>query len=400
MGTLTIRNLDDRVIDALKAQAKANQRSLEAEVRYVLSQEVNPRLRAAAFRERTAQLARETAYVPQTDSTELIRQGRERHEAVSDATPTVPLFHTHIVVDWSAQSSPSPKKPSKDAIWWAVARSDGGTVPAPRYARTRHEALEGLAAFIADELDAGRRVLAGFDFPFGYPAGVAKHLTGEASALALWNWLAARIDDKEDNGNNRYAVAAAINATYRDVVGPCWGRPATWDYPTVPVKKSQRTCREPHPPERRTADLRAKGAKTVWQLAYAGSVGSQLLLGLPALKRLVADPRIRGRAEVWPFETGLRVPDADVRAVIAEVYPSLLRNEVRARREAGEILDRAQVHVNADAFARLDSGGGLAPLFEGAPDLTPGERRLIEAEEAWILGLGHEAALRRALPPP
>ena len=32
MGNLTIRNLDDRVIDRLKAQAKANQRSLEGEV--------------------------------------------------------------------------------------------------------------------------------------------------------------------------------------------------------------------------------------------------------------------------------------------------------------------------------------------------------------------------------
>ena len=72
---------------------------------------------------------------------------------------------------------------------------------------------------------------------------------------------------------------------------------------------------------------------------------------------------------VWPFETGLRTPEA--RAVIAEVYPSLLRDEVRARRREGEILDSAQVRVNADAFARLDAGGGLAPLFAGAPCLTP-----------------------------
>ena len=78
MGTVTIRNLDDRVIDALKAQAKANQRSLEAEVRYVLGQEINHRLRLAAFRERTARLARETEGVPQTDSAELIRQDRDR----------------------------------------------------------------------------------------------------------------------------------------------------------------------------------------------------------------------------------------------------------------------------------------------------------------------------------
>ena len=78
MGNVTIRNLDDRVIDALKAQAKANQRSLEAELRYVLSQEVNHRLRMAAFRERTAELARETADVLQTDSVDLLRQDRDR----------------------------------------------------------------------------------------------------------------------------------------------------------------------------------------------------------------------------------------------------------------------------------------------------------------------------------
>ena len=78
MGNVTIRNLDDRVIDALKAQAKANQRSLEAEVRYVLSQEANHRLRMAAFRERTARIAHETADVPQTDSADLIRQDRDR----------------------------------------------------------------------------------------------------------------------------------------------------------------------------------------------------------------------------------------------------------------------------------------------------------------------------------
>ena len=78
MGNVTIRNLDDQVIDALKAQARANHRSLEAELRYVLSQEVNHRLRMSAFRERTAQLARETADVPQTDSAELLRQDRDR----------------------------------------------------------------------------------------------------------------------------------------------------------------------------------------------------------------------------------------------------------------------------------------------------------------------------------
>ena len=309
----------------------------------------------------------------------------------------MPLFYTHIVVDWSARSKPSPKRKSRDAIWWAVARVGGGVeVDEPTYVRTRHEAHESLARLIAGELDAGRRVLVGFDFPFGYPAGVAQHLTGKASALTLWDWLATHIKDAPDNANNRYDVAAAINGAYPGL-GPFWGRPGTWDYPTIPVRASERRERNAHPPERRLCDIRATGAKTVWQLAYTGSVGSQMLLGLPALKRLTEDSRVAGRAAIWPFQTGLRTPDAP--AVIAEVYPSLLRNEVHARRREGEMLDSAQARVNAEAFARLDALGGLAPLFAGAPGLTADERRLIESEEAWILGLGHEDALKRALLP-
>ena len=310
----------------------------------------------------------------------------------------MPLFHTHIVVDWSARSKPSPKRKSKDAIWWAVARITrrGIRVGEPEYARTRQEALDRLGRLIASEAHAGRRVLVGFDFPFGYPKGVARYLAGRASAVALWDWLAARIEDAPDNANNRYDVAAAINAAYPGI-GPFWGRPSTWDFPTIPLRASARTEQAHHPPERRICDVRAKGAKTVWQLAYAGSVGSQILLGLPALRRLTADPRLKGRAAIWPFETGLRTPDPQV--VIAEVYPSLLRNEVRARQHDGEILDSAQVRVNAEAFARLDTSGGLALLFAGAPCLTPDERRIVETEEAWILGLGHEEALKGALPP-
>ena len=310
----------------------------------------------------------------------------------------MPLFHTHIVVDWSARSQPSPAKPTKDSIWWAVARINrrGVRVGRPAYARTRHEALQCLARLIASELAKGRRVLLGFDFPFGYPAGVAAHLTGKASALALWDWLAGRIEDDPDNVNNRYAVAAAINRTYPGI-GPFWGRPQSWPYPAIPERASERTEHDHHPAERRICDIRARGAKTVWQLAYTGSVGSQMLLGLPALKRLAAAPSIAGRAAIWPFETGLRTPDAP--AAIAEVYPSLLRNEVRARQRDGEILDSAQVRVNAAAFARLDAGGSLAPLFAGAPFLTPAERQIVESEEAWILGLGHEEELKGALPP-
>ena len=38
MGTLTIRKLDDKVIERLKARARTRRRSLEAELRELLSQ--------------------------------------------------------------------------------------------------------------------------------------------------------------------------------------------------------------------------------------------------------------------------------------------------------------------------------------------------------------------------
>lgn len=302
------------------------------------------------------------------------------------------LFDTHVVVDWSARSKPSPKRPTKDAIWWAMARD--GKVRRPQYCRTRQEAVKGLRKLLTDEMKAKRRVLVGFDFPFGYPKGVAERLTGRVSAFGVWDWLACRIEDRADNGNNRYAVAEEINRHFPGV-GPCWGRPANWPYPDVPTRARDRTCQEPHPLERRISDKRADGAKTLWQLAYAGSVGSQALLGIAALARLIRCPGVEDHVSVWPLGTGLRLPDSPI--VFAEVYPSLIREAVVARRERGEILDRAQVRINALAFSRLDSNGELLALFGGAPNLTLEERRIVEVEEAWMLGLGHADALMKAL---
>ncbi|WYK03641.1 molybdopterin-guanine dinucleotide biosynthesis protein B [Cereibacter sphaeroides f. sp. denitrificans] len=87
-------------------------------------------------------------------------------------------FDTVIAVDWSGASVPSPRKPSSDAIWIGVASPLGETVS---YHRTRADAEAHLNDLFAFELTAGRRVLAGFDFPFGYPEGFAPRLTGPRS---------------------------------------------------------------------------------------------------------------------------------------------------------------------------------------------------------------------------
>jgi antitoxin FitA len=77
VSTLTVRNVEDDVVAALKARAKRNNRSLEAEVRVLLRDAVSRRSRTS-LRELADRIAALTPKVPQTDSTELVREDRTR----------------------------------------------------------------------------------------------------------------------------------------------------------------------------------------------------------------------------------------------------------------------------------------------------------------------------------
>ena len=78
MGSLTIRNLDGRVIQALKAEAEANGRSMAAEARHALTERFDRVQRMVRFRERMDALSRLTEDIPQTDGVVLLREDRDR----------------------------------------------------------------------------------------------------------------------------------------------------------------------------------------------------------------------------------------------------------------------------------------------------------------------------------
>lgn len=129
------------------------------------------------------------------------------------------MFDTVLIADWSAATR-KPVKESKDAIWLGVARA--GLAVEQVYCRTRLEAEAWLDMFFASERSAGRKVLAGFDFPFGYPKGFARQLTGQDDPFAVWQWVSQRITDDEKGQNNRFAVASEINRAFPGA-GPLWG---------------------------------------------------------------------------------------------------------------------------------------------------------------------------------
>lgn len=281
------------------------------------------------------------------------------------------IFDAVIVVDWSSASTPTPARPSANAIWVAEATAEG---EATRYCRTRAEAEADISDRIKRLLTKGGRVLVGFDFPHGFPAGFAARLTGTDTAQSIWAWIAEHLADGPDNRNSRFQLADGINARLGGG-GPFWGRPAHLDLPHLPARKQV-----DYPAlglsERRQVERLIPRAQPVWKLYTTGSVGSQALTGMPLIHRLSQ----RHDTSVWPFDA----PERPV--VLAEVYPSLLDAEVRAH--PGPIKDETQVRLLSRALLRASHRGDLEQMLD-----VP----TIAREEGWILGAGHASILREVL---
>ncbi len=281
-------------------------------------------------------------------------------------------FDTFLVADWSAARR-APARPSKDAIWIGVARAD--RVEAPVYFRSRIEAEAWLARFFLAEQQAGRRVLATFDFPFGYPAGFARQVTGTDDPFALWAWFETHIVDNEDGSNNRFDVAERLNRMTPGP-GPFWGKSDRDRWPDLPYRKEGIVY--DHHAERRRCDLVAQASSSCFQMNFPPTVGGQIMMGLPTLNRLRRMPGVA----VWPFQSW-----QDAGVVLAEIWPGLIEAAVRkeiAILGEGAIRDREQVRLLATALAGLRD----VALQRMMTDLPPQA-----AEEAWILGAADRVSL-------
>jgi hypothetical protein len=296
------------------------------------------------------------------------------------------LFSAYVIVDWSAAAKPST---GPDSVWIGVLKRDvrfrmhfESHNPATR------AAAEKLLGEILDDLKKrGERALLGFDFPLGFPRGLAAalKLPGETPWQAVWTQVDRMVKDKVDNTNNRFGAASEINRRLTGGPFPFWGCPPKDALTTLQPKRTRAHGPEDLP-EFRHAELVAKGASPIWKLYYNGSVGGQALLGIPAVRRLKT---ARGEAmKIWPFETGFRpltaADLAEVEVVAAEVYPSLLK----VQPAAGEVKDLAQVRATAEHFARLDEAGKLGAVFGPAKTTAPDTVVDAEREEGWILGAG------------
>ena len=307
-----------------------------------------------------------------------------------DRSAPSPLFDVYVIVDWSASSVP---KVGRDSIWVAVLEH-GDAEPTLHNPPTRHDAGHLVSSVLAAHAD--QRILLGIDVGLGYPRGfaAATDLDTDPAWSAVWQHFADTIDDRPDNTNNRFEVAGALNARTGEGPGPFWGTTSTRHVSTTLARTKAPgfpTASAPPLAEFRHAEevLRDLGRRpfSMWQLAGAGSVGSQSLTAIPLLHRL--RQRAASRVRVWPFDTGLvDDPTRGDRAtvVVAEVWPSAVEVDSAVH----PVRDAAQVTALATHLAGLDATDRLGALF--APQVPDHIVDDVLQEEGWVLGVPGSAA--------
>ena len=155
-----------------------------------------------------------------------------------------PLFDVYIVVDWSAASKPVT---GANSIWVGVLSRPGqGPLEFESHnPSTRLAARALILDQVQDHIARGSRVLLGFDFALGYPAGTAKAARLDIDTVPPWramhDYLARQVDERPDNSNDRFEIAAQLNAAMTDRAHPFWGAPASKTGPTLAPKKGDFT---------------------------------------------------------------------------------------------------------------------------------------------------------------
>jgi hypothetical protein len=313
---------------------------------------------------------------------------------------TTRLFDVYIAVDWSSSNSRSPARPTENAIWVGervVAGSPDPISSSETYFRTRMECRSHLRNQLLHHARYGRRVFVGFDFAYGYPAGLATAL-GLDSAVppwrAVWDELTRLVTDRDDNSNNRFEVAAQLNARCGDPKpGPFWGCPQRREQSTLSMRSPgyPYEVRSNLRLERlRRVDKAQRGVQEVWKLYGAGSVGGQALVGIPAVRELRDDADLASFSRVWPFETGFApTPSRELGPSVlhVEIFPG---NVPEPLDSDVTIRDQAQVRAVVRWISRLDAGGQLGALFAAPDGLSPEELEACAQEEGWIIGSRRE----------
>jgi precorrin-8X/cobalt-precorrin-8 methylmutase len=211
---------------------------------------------------------------------------------------------------------------------------------------------------------------------------------GPCNFSALWKALFEKIRDGAGNVNDRYSFAAWANEHWLK-------QHYFWGFPTPAHAHLwlAGTKQDTRLPELRLAESNAPGTQPTRKLAYAGSVGSQALLGMRRLHLLRNDPALARVSHVWPMETGFSLPAAPQGTALivhAEIYPTPVLGLAKASgievsaQVAGMVNDAQQAWACAALARHEDDNGTLVGRFAKSRMLRDGQVAQAR-QEGWIL---------------
>lgn len=300
------------------------------------------------------------------------------------------LFEAYLFVDWSANNS---RKQGPDSIWISEGYWEGNCLRLrPDQVGCVNVATRKLAMdYIHEALErhSQGRLLVCFDFAYGYPCCQQSHAIAP-DVFGLARAIGGLLTDDERNRNNRFFVADRLNRSINPTLGqgPYWGRPARGaavqleHLAATKPKGSQQpeSLKEYRVVEERLRQ-RGKRAFSVWQLYGNGSVGSQVLVGLPKVHELRHAERYHKCSVIWPFETGWVTDFEDSQRIIhAEFWPGALP----LIEPLHPVRDAAQVMSAVRWAAQQDAAGTLRAFFD--PLEANDKEREVALREGWILG--------------
>jgi len=228
--------------------------------------------------------------------------------------------------------------------------ADGGALPREVRPDTgrRHWTRRQLAHWLMDELRDSKPTITGVDHGFSFPQ---RYFSQHGLAR---NWDSFLADFCVHCPADRPGATIDQLRAVQDALGARAGD-ARW---------------------RRTSEVLAGSAKSVFHFGVPGSVAKSTHSGLPWLKQL--RDGLKNQLHIWPFDGWTPRPDT---SVIAEVYPALWSAEFPHEGLTGEQHD---AYAIAAWLQRADGQGTLAAALQ--PKLTEQEKSAA-AIEGWILGV-------------
>ena len=258
-----------------------------------------------------------------------------------------PGFDCYIGIDYSGAETPT-----SSLKGLRVYMADRKTAPVemkPPLSPRKYWTRRGIAEWLAEQLREDKLALVGIDHGFSFPLAYFQE-----HRLAL-KW-AEFLDDFQRHW------PTDTDDVYVDFVrdGICGNAAA----------------RLGNSRWRRLAEVRARGAKSVFHFDVQGSVAKSTHAGIPWLRHLRR--QATGRVHFWPFD-GWHIPAG--RSVVAEVYPALWSKSFPCENRDPHQQDAYSI---AAWMRRADGDGSLPSFFH--PHLDEGQQQIAEIE-GWILGV-------------